>query len=369
MGDPRFEQAPAIWHGLGWALRTPQASPRNRLALALRMAWGLVRHPVALRRWMAVAWEMHSRGLLGDLPTEFLRAVRPYVHRGLSVQDRAVALTDHVDWLATALAPVALKQLGAGQPVVLASLAAPRGYEAMRLQLQRAPAHSPEGELRLTLTLQREARVQLSQPVDVAVLGFSCFRVQGRSCLVIGGVRGQRHPSQRLSPQEVTQALSGWKAPVLMVRVAQELAQYWGLHLIGLDPAWHPLHGPLQRLSGRNRETARRISEAHTTLWTHFAAQRGPAGWMLLPPHSDDRLEATALSPEKRARQIQRADYWIRTANLLRNEFRGVLLRPDPHARDARVTDHQTLQGMLSGYDDSRYAASSVLESVPGSIL
>ena len=151
--------------------------------------------------------------------------------------------------------------------------------------------------------------------------------------------------------------------------VAQELAQYWGLHLIGLDPAWHPLHGPLQRLSGRNRDTARRISEAHTTLWTHFAAQRGPAGWMLLPPHSDDRLEATALSPEKRARQIQRADYWIRTANLLRNEFRGVLLRPDPHARDARVTDHQTLQGMLSGYDDSRYAASSVLESVPGSIL
>ena len=89
--------------------------------------------------------------------------------------------------------------------------------------------------------------------------------------------------------------------------MAQELAQYWGLHLIGLDRPG-TLHGPVQRLSGRNRDTARRISEAHTTLCGHiFAAQRGPVGWMLLPPHSDDRLEATALSPEKRARQIQRA--------------------------------------------------------------
>ena len=360
-------KSPRIWQGIAWAL-TSTPGGTTRLRLAARMAWALLRYPGALRRWMAVVWELQARGLVQDLPAEFLRAVRPFVHRGQTVQDRVVQLTDHADWLEGALQPVALRQLAAGQPVMLADLSAPRGYEFMRLQLQRAPAHSPEGELLLTLTLQRAAEVHVTQPVDVAAVAFSCFRVQGKRCLAIGGVRGQRHPVLRLSPNEITQALSGWKAPVLMLRVMQELAQFWELHLIGLDPAHHTLYAWHYAASPRHREMARRIAGSHDMLWKHFDAQRGPGGWMVLPPHSDDRLAATALSPEKRARQIQRADYWIRTGNLLRVEFRNVLLRPDPRAELARQTESQTIQGMFSGYDESRHGTpSSVLDSLPAS--
>lgn len=355
---------PGIWHAPGWAMNVPAGGPR----LALRAAWALLRHPMALRRWMAVAWEMQSRGLLQDLSAEFMRAVRPGVHRGRSVQDRTVQLIDHVDWLDGALQPTALRMLAAGQPVTLADLPAPRGYQVMQLQLQRAPSHSPEGELLLTLVLQRDAEVRTGPPVDVAAVAFSCFRMQGKRCLAIGGVRGQRHPAQRLSAQELTQALQGWKAPVLMLRVMQELAQFWELHLIGLDPAWHMLNAWPYSLNARHRDTARRIADSHNALWTHFDAQRGPDGWMVLPPHSDDRLAATALSPEKRARQIQRADYWIRTANLLRAQLRNVLQRPDPRAELNRNTEAHTVQGMFSGYDDSRHGTpSSVLDSLPAS--
>ncbi len=362
-------KTPGIWQGIGWALgSTPGGA--TRLRLAARMAWALLRYPSALRRWMTVVAELQARGLVNDLPAEFLRAVRPYVHRGQSVQDRVVQLTDHADWLDGALQPAAQRQLASGQPVVLANLQPPRGYTSMRLQLQRAPAHSPEGELLLTLALHRAAEVHVSQPVDVAAVALSCFRVQGKRCLAIGGVRGQRNPALRLSPQEITQALSGWKAPVLMLRVMQELAQFWELHLIGLDPAWHPLFAWYYAASPRHRELAQRIAGSHNMLWKHFDAQHGPGGWMVLPLHSDDRLAATALSPEKRARQIQRADYWIRTGNLLRAEFRNVLLRPDPRAELARQTESHTLQDMFSGYDESRNGTpSSVLDSVPNSVF
>lgn len=370
MNSPSFSQVPGIWNGLAWALRQAPAGGGTRMALVWRMVWALLRHPLALRRWMAVVWELQARGLVADLPASFLRAVRPYVHRGQSVQDRVVQLTDHVDWLEAALQPEALRQLVSGVAVVLADLPPPRGYESMQLQLQRAPAHSPEGELLLTLTLLRDPKVHVSQPVDVAAVGFSCFRVEGKRCLVIGGVRGQRHPVLRLSPTEITQALHGWKAPVLMLRAMQELAQFWSLHLVGLDPASHPLHGWMRRLSPRDRDTAKRISDSYNALWKHFEAQRGPQGWMVLPPHSDDRLAATALSPEKRARQIRRADYWIRTSNLLRSEFRKVLQRPDPRA-EARLTESVTIQGSFSGYESrsGEYVHSSVLDSGPASLL
>ena len=48
---------------------------------------------------------------------------------------------------------------------------------------KRAPAHSHEGELLLTLALHREAQVHVTQPVDVAGVAFSCFRVLGKRWL------------------------------------------------------------------------------------------------------------------------------------------------------------------------------------------
>lgn len=373
------QRVPGLWHGLAWALRNAGSGGGvSRPRLLWRAAIAALAHAKAMRRWMSVVSELQTRGLMDDLPNDYLRAIRPSVHRGTDITARVVQLTEHVDWLETALQPDALERLAAGQPLVLADLPAPRGYEFMHLQLRRAPPASPEGELLLTLTLQRAAEVQHKpQPVDAAVLAFSRFRVDGTACLVIGGVRGQRHPVLRLSLVEVSQALSGWKPAVLMVRVAQELARFWGLHLIGLDPSAHRLQGWSYQFSKRHRDAGQRIYASYDALWEHFEAKKGPPGWMILPLNSDEKLGATALSPEKRARQTRRADYWIRTRNLLRGQFKAMLLRPGREARLSRATESMAPDTLAQEEEEDEWdfgnsedmVPSRVLETGPGSLL
>lgn len=375
MARKSSHRIPAISQGLRWALQPgAEGGGTSRLRLVWRAVRATLWHGKALRRWMAVVFELHSRGIVRDVPGEYLRAVRPYVHGGTGFSERVVQLIDHVDWLETAFHPAAFEQLASGRPLVLAELAAPRGYDFMRLQLQQAATQSPEGELLLTLSLQRSADVQhRPQPVDAGVLGFSRFRVDGVGCLVIGGVRGQRHPVMRVSPMEVSQALQGWKPAVLMVRVAQELARYWGLHLIGLDPSAHRLHDWSYQWTKRYREAGQRIYASYDALWDHFQVTKGPPGWVIVPLNSDENLAATALSPEKRERQTRRADYWIRTRNVLRLQLKQLLQRPDREARLSRVTesvDRDSLAGGDLDFPDSEdMVPSRVLQTGPGSML
>jgi uncharacterized protein VirK/YbjX len=372
-------RVPGVWSGIGWALRHASAGGGvSRARLLWRALTATSFHGKALRRWMSVVAELQARGIVQDLPSEYLRAARPSVHRGTDITARVVQLIEHVDWLELALQPDALERLGNGHPLVLADLPAPRGYEFMHLQLRRAPEASPEGELLLALTLQRAADVQhKSQPVDISVLAFSRFRVDGVACLVIGGVRGQRNPVLRLSPVEIGQALSGWKPAVLMVRVAQELARYWGLHLIGLDPSAHRLQGWSYQFRQRHRKAGQRIYASYDALWEHFDAKKGPPGWVILPLNSDERLEATALSPEKRARQTRRADYWIRMRNLLRTQFKHLLMRPGREARLSRATESMAPETVGAQEEEDEWdfgnsedmVPSRVLETAPGSLL
>ncbi|HSV46352.1 MAG TPA: DUF535 family protein [Ramlibacter sp.] len=357
---------PSIWQGIAWALRQGKSGGVSRWRLAWRAFDACLRHRRAMNRWMAVAFEMQARGLADDLPGEYLRAVRPCVHRRTSPSERVVQLTDHFDWLETAFKPAAFERLTSGRPLVLAELPAPRGYAYMRLQLTRTPPSSPEGELLLTLTLQRAADVQKSRPVDAAALAFSRFRIDDSGCLAIGGVRGQRHPVLRISSNELASALSGWKPPVLMVRVAQELARHWGLVLVGLNPGWHPLQGWTYQLSPRNREAAQRLYASYDALWEHFDASKGPPGWMVLPLNSDEQLAATDLSPEKRQRQTQRADYWIRIRNLLRLQLRELLQKPGREAQVSRITQAMPLE--VGAPDDAAYFASDE-DVVPSRVL
>jgi uncharacterized protein VirK/YbjX len=358
MTGKTFHQIPGLWQGPLWALRSNGGGSISRLRLAWRTLVATLAHSKAMHRWMAVAFEMQSRGIISDLPSQYLRAARPFVHRSTGVSERVVQLIDHVDWLETAFTHSAFERITSGEPLVLAELAAPRGYDYMRLLLQRAAEvqHKP-------------------RPVDAAAMSFSRFRVDGVACLVIGGVRGQRHPVLRLSPVEISQALSGWKPGVLMVCVAQELARYWGLRVIGLDPSAHMLQGWTYQLSKRYRESAQRIYNSYDALWEHFDAKYGPPGWMILPQDSDEKLAATALSPEKRARQTRRADYWIRTRNLLRQHLRELLKRPDRGARMSRHTEGETIASDEMGtdlddfMDSGDMGHSRVLETGPGSLL
>jgi uncharacterized protein VirK/YbjX len=374
MATASSNRMPSVWSGISWALAPATGDLVSRLQLAARAFRGAARHGKAMRRWMAMVYELRSRGIISDLPNEYLRAVQPYVNSGTSMPARVVQLIDHADWLETAMKPGAYERLTSGKPLILATLPAPRGYEYMRLQLQRAPAQSPEGELMLTLVLQRTQEVQQrAAPMEAATLAFSRFRIEGQGCFVIGGVRGQRHPVLRLSPMELSQALSGWKPAVLMVRVAQELARFWGLKLVGLDPARHPMHGRPYRWSRKYRDIAQQIDKSYGAIWHHFEANRGEHGWMVLPLESDDKLAATALSPEKRARQTRRADYWIRTRNLLRSEFAEQLNRLSPELRlDGATVAHGPDTMQLAGgnaFEDSEVVPSRVLDTGPSSLL
>jgi uncharacterized protein VirK/YbjX len=374
---------PSTWHGVRWALERGRAGGGlSRGGLGWRAFSATVAHGKALRRWMTVLHERQQRGLLDDLQGEYLRAVRPYVQRHTGVEARVNQLIDHVDWMDTAFQPDALKRLSLGKPVILAELPAPRGCEYMRLQVQRSSATSPEGELVLTLTLRRSADIQPNAlPVDVAALGFSRFRIDGLACFVIGGVRGQRSPAARLSAVELGNALQGWKPPVFMVRVAQELARYWNLHLVALNPASHTLQGWPYRWSRRYRDAAQRIYESYDALWQHFDAKNGPLGWVVVPLNSDEKLEATALSPEKRARQTRRADFWLRTRNLLRHEFRHHLVRTAREVALGRATENlgpRTIANDRTDWndlDDDAFQSSEdmvpsrAFETGPGSLL
>ncbi|HEY8047719.1 MAG TPA: DUF535 family protein [Ramlibacter sp.] len=348
----------------------------------LRLAWRALRATLgnakALRRWMAVVAELHSREIVRDVPGEYLRAIRPYVNRNTTFSERAGQLVDHMDWLEGAFHPAAFAQIASGEPLVIAELTPPRSYEWMRLVLTQAPVHSPEGDMLLALRLRRSPELQHKpQPLDVAVLAFSRFRIDGTPCFVIGGVRGQRDPMQRVSPVEIAQALQGWKAPVFLVRVAQELARYWSLSLVGLDPAAHRLHDWSYRFSPRYREAGEKIFGSYRSLWDHFDARNGPRGWVILPLDADEKLAATDLSPEKRARQARRADFWIRTRNALRGELRTLLQRPTREPRLDRVTQALTPSGNmpLDEFDAPRassidsedsFFTSRVLETGPG---
>ena len=371
-------RVPALRESVGWAMqRGSEGGGASRWRLVARTVAGNMMHARALQRWMGVVFELKSRGVIDDLEGEYLRAIRPYVHRHTGLVERVTNLIDHTDWLETAFQPAALERLAAGKPVVLADLPPPRGWESMRLQLRRTGVTSPEGELLLTLTMLRSPDIQhKALPVDASAIAFSRFRVEGTPCLVIGGVRGQRSAVGRMSPVEVSQALQGWKPSVLLVRVMQELARAWGLTLIGLNPASHRLQGVSYRVNKRHRENAERIYGSYEALWNHFDATSGPLGWVVLPLHSDEKLAATALSPEKRERQSRRADYWIRMRKLLRQQMRDVLLRGQREEKLSRVTqqitDHAPLQDEwadLADDDDDDNMPSRVLDTGPGSLI
>lgn len=362
---------PTLWQGVRWAFqRGDGGGGVSRPHLVCRAIVATLLHGNALRRWMAMVYELRLREAIDDMEGEYLRAVRPYVNRHTDVSTRAIQLIDHMDWLETAFQPAALDLLGTGGAVVIAELPAPRGYDFLRLQLRRAGVQSPEGELLLTLTLQRSPEVQRkAAPVDAAALGFSRIRLDGSACLAIGGVRGQRHKVHRVSPVEISQALQGWKASVLLVRVMQELARLWGLPLVALDPAAHPLRGWGYRFSKRNRATAERIDASYDALWTHFGATPGPAGWRRLPQHSDDALAATDLSPEKRERQMLRADYWMRARKLLLTQLRLVLLRPVREDAGVTIAETQAPDDSDGWSDGDTHVPSRVLDTGPGSLM
>jgi uncharacterized protein VirK/YbjX len=376
MSTRRVSRAlPGLWSGVAWALKHEGGGGISRGRLVWRTVAATLAHRKDLRRWLSTVLELQERGLLADLRGEYLRALRPYVHRHTKVPARVGQLIDHLDWMETAFQPEAFAALTRGEPLVLAELHPPRGCEYMRLQLARSAPHSPEGELLLTLTLRRSSEVQRgAQPVDVAAVAFSRFRVDGKPCLVIGGVRGQRHPVMRLSPVELAQALHGWKPSVLMVCVMQELARWWNHHLVALNPSSHQLQGWSYQWKSRHRDAARRIYDSYDALWEHFGAQQGPLGWVVVPLHADDKLAATALSPEKRARQTRRADYWLRTRVLLREQFGRQLVRLAREHSLGRNTENlgpKTIQQDPTDFTDLRddFGNSSQTSSVPSRAL
>ena len=116
---------PGTWEGFRWALQPgAEGGGTSRARLAWRALRATLWHGKALRRWMLVVFELHSREIVRDLPGEYLRAIRPSVRRDTGFGERVVQLIEHADWLETAFQPEAFAQLVSGEPLVLAELAA-----------------------------------------------------------------------------------------------------------------------------------------------------------------------------------------------------------------------------------------------------
>ena len=109
------KRLPTLWQGVRWA-SAPGASGggTSRARLFVRSVRATLREGRALRRWMSVVAELKSREIVRDLEGEYLRAIRPYVHRSTGFSERVVQLVDHFDWLETAFHPGAFGQSAAG---------------------------------------------------------------------------------------------------------------------------------------------------------------------------------------------------------------------------------------------------------------
>ena len=66
---------PGIWNGVGWALSPASGGGFSRLVLGARALRAVLWHGKAMRRWMAMVFELRSRGIITDLPAEYLRAL------------------------------------------------------------------------------------------------------------------------------------------------------------------------------------------------------------------------------------------------------------------------------------------------------
>ena len=137
------------------------------------------------------------------------------------------------------------------------------------------------------------------------------------------------------------------------------------------------------------REAARRIAGiAHRTpVLTSRTADRQVGGRLFFKAENLQRAGAfkfrgacnaiAALSPERRARQTRRADYWIRTRKLLRTQIVGALQRPGRDARISRVTESLGPRTVASEdeWNDSFFDSSEdlvpsrVLETGPGNLV
>ena len=133
------------------------------------------------------------------------------------------------------------------------------------------------------------------------------------------------------------------------------------------------MHGWSYRWNPRYRAAGERIFASYAALWAHFDAKPGPAGWLIMPIDSEEKLAATALSTEKRARQTKRADYWIRTRNLLRARFKLLLQRPHREPSLARVTQSMERDSVAEDTTDFQQSEPQVPERVlqtgPGTLF
>lgn len=80
MAAASSNRMPGILSGVTWALSPASGSGMDRLQLALRAVRTALWHGKAMRRWMAMVFELRSRGIISGLPAEYLRAIRPHVN-------------------------------------------------------------------------------------------------------------------------------------------------------------------------------------------------------------------------------------------------------------------------------------------------
>ena len=103
-----------LWSAVAWSWRRGvEGGGVSRARRVTRTLHANLVHGRALQRWMQAVFDAHQRGIVSDVEGEYLRAVRPSVHRFTDVGARVSQLIDHNDWLEAAFKPKALERLNA----------------------------------------------------------------------------------------------------------------------------------------------------------------------------------------------------------------------------------------------------------------
>jgi uncharacterized protein VirK/YbjX len=157
-------------------------------------------------------------------PRLYLKLQRPYLMRGLGVDEKFKCLRCHFDFLHITFSAVSLSELCSPSGMLLCTWT-PREADCFKLWL-RSGAYEKEGELTLVLE-------DLTARLMVNTMTFSVSEWEGgERGILIGGIQGIRSQEGRALIVNATRAMFGMRPKSVLLHVLRLLAKLWNISVL-----------------------------------------------------------------------------------------------------------------------------------------
>lgn len=250
------------------ASQSSPPAPRYDKAMRLYLLRSLL-SPIVSTRWARFIHRYHRAFEAGPPPSRvLLKPVRSYVHSRLSPAARLDLLRGHYKLLPRIFSPACVQRICAGEPIVLAELAARKGgVYALAIAASTRVSMQREGEVAIFI-------VKRGATAPVSKLSFSFARVDGRLAVLIGGLQGPSAGHKR-DVIDATRELHGLRpkdATLLAVRALADAVGATSVHAVANR------NHVLDRLSGVSR-----LADYDAYWRERGAAPGGPLGFVFPP--------------------------------------------------------------------------------------